>query len=87
VFLWATLALFDEVDDAVDTAEFYRPRRRSLYSVAAARAGILALLADAPEGERLERFLPDVPNEAIAVRKRRYGCGAVWPGVAPWWSA
>ena len=60
-FLWASLALFDEVEDAVDTAEVYRPRR---YSVAAARARILALLAEAPEGERFERFLPDVPNEA-----------------------
>jgi segregation and condensation protein A len=65
-FLWASLALFDEVDDAVDTAEVYRPRPRNWYSVAAARARILALLADAPEGERLERFLPDIPNEAIA---------------------
>jgi segregation and condensation protein A len=64
-FLWASLALFDEPEDAVDTAEVYRPRRRDLYSVAAARARILALLADAPEGERFECFLPDVPDVAI----------------------
>jgi segregation and condensation protein A len=64
-FLWASLALFDELEDAVDTAAVYRPRRRDLYSVAAARARILALLADAPEGERFERFLPDVPDAAI----------------------
>jgi segregation and condensation protein A len=65
-FLWASLALFEEVDDAVDTAAVYRPRRRDWYSVAAARARILALLADAPEGERFERFLPDMSNDASA---------------------
>jgi len=65
-FLWASLALFDEVDDAADTAEVYRPRRRSWFSVAAARTRILALLTDAPDGQRLERFLPDIPDEAVA---------------------
>ena len=65
-FLWASLALFDEVDDEVDMAEVYRPRPRHWYSVAAARARILALLADAPDGQRLERFLPDIANEAVA---------------------
>src|SRR6516225_4679816 len=30
-FLWASLALFDEVDDAVDTAAVYQPRRRHWY--------------------------------------------------------
>jgi segregation and condensation protein A len=64
-FLWASLALFDEVDDEVDTAEVYRPQRRHWYSVAAAGARILALLADAPDGERFERFLPDVSDAAI----------------------
>jgi segregation and condensation protein A len=64
-FLWASLALFDEAEDAVDTAAVYRPRQRDWYSVAAARARILAMLADAPEGERFERFLPDVPDAAI----------------------
>jgi len=64
-FLWASLVLFDEPEDAVDTAAVYRPRRRDLYSVAAARARIMAMLADAPEGERFERFLPDVPDAAI----------------------
>jgi chromatin segregation and condensation protein Rec8/ScpA/Scc1 (kleisin family) len=43
----------------------YRPQRRHWYSVAAARARILALLADAPDGERFERFLPDVSDAAI----------------------
>jgi segregation and condensation protein A len=64
-FLWASLALFDEAEDAVDTAAVYRPRRWDWYSVAAARARILAVLADAPEGERFERLLPDLPDESI----------------------
>ncbi len=79
-FLWASLALFEEVDDAVDTAAVYRPRRRDWYSVAAARARILALLADAPEGERFERFLPEVPNDASADKQTqsRVRRGLAW---------
>ena len=81
-FLWASLAVFDEVEDAVDTAEVYRPRRRNWYSVVAARARILALLAQAPEGGRFEQFLPDVAEaamtgEEIRSRVRRglaWGC-------------
>ena len=81
-FLWASLALFDEVEDAVDTAAVYQPRRRHWYSVVEARARILALLAQAPEGGRLEQFLPDVAEaamtgEAIRSRVRRglaWGC-------------
>ena len=79
-FLWASLALFDEAEDAVDTAEVYRPR--NWYSVLEARARILALLAQAPEGGRLEQFLPDVAEaamtgEEIRSRVRRglaWGC-------------
>jgi segregation and condensation protein A len=77
-FLWASLALFDEAEDAVDTAEVYRPRRRDWYSVAAARARILALLAEAPEGERFERFLPDVPNEAGEQTPSHVRRGLAW---------
>jgi segregation and condensation protein A len=81
-FLWASLALFDEVEDAVDTAAVYQPRRRYWYSVLEARARILALLAKAPEGGRLEQFLPDVAEaamtgEEIRSRVRRglaWGC-------------
>jgi len=81
-FLWASLALFDEVEDAVDTAAVYQPRRRHWYSVLEARARILALLAQAPEGGRLEQFLPDVTEaamtgQAIPSRVRRglaWGC-------------
>jgi segregation and condensation protein A len=83
-FLWASLALFDEVEDAVDTAAVYQPRRQYGYgdSVVAARARILALLAQAPEGGCLEQFLPDaaeaaLTGEAIRSRVRRglaWGC-------------
>jgi segregation and condensation protein A len=78
-FLWASLALFDEVEDAVGTAEVYQPRRRNWYSVLEARARILALLAQAPEGGRLEQFLPDVAEAAMTdegIRTR------VRPGLA-----
>ena len=81
-FLWASLALFDEVEDAVDTAAVYQPRRQYWDSVVAARARILALLAQAQEGGRLEQFLPDVvevamTGEEIPSRVRRglaWGC-------------
>ena len=81
-FLWASLALFDEVEDAVDTAAVYQPRRLNWYSVVEARARILALLAQTPEGGRLEQFLPDmaeapITGEAMRSRVRRglgWGC-------------
>jgi segregation and condensation protein A len=81
-FLWASLALFDEEEDAVDTAAVYQPRRRHWYSILEARARILALLAQAPEGGRLEQFLPDaaeaaMTGEEIRSRVRRglaWGC-------------
>jgi segregation and condensation protein A len=60
-FLWASLALFDDASDAVDTAAVYRPRRWDWYSIPEARARLLRLLAEAPAGERFERFLPDMP--------------------------
>ena len=70
-FLWASLALFDEVEDAVDTAAVYQPRRRHWYSVLEARARILALLAQAPQGGCLEQFLPDVVDAAMTGGKMR----------------
>jgi segregation and condensation protein A len=61
-FLWASLALFDD-DSAVDTTEVYRARPFELYAVAEARARILWLLADAPEGAPLERFVPELAGD------------------------
>jgi segregation and condensation protein A len=57
-FLWASLALFDD-ETAVDTTELYRPLPFALYQVAEARKRILQLLAEAPEGAPLARFLPE----------------------------
>jgi hypothetical protein len=65
-FLWASLALFDDASDAVDTAAVYRPRRWDWHSIPEARARILRLLAEAPAGERFERFLPDTYRNAAA---------------------
>jgi len=75
-FLWASLALFDD-DPSADTANLYRPRPFALYAVAEARARILRVLAAAPDGGPLARFLPDPPEtpESIAwqVLRRRSG--------------
>ena len=78
-FLWASLALFDEVEDAVDPTDVYQPRRH-WYSVVAARAHILAVLAQAPDGGRLEQFLPDVDEAAMsgAEIRSRVRCGLAW---------
>jgi segregation and condensation protein A len=65
-FLWASLALFDEAGDAVDTTTIYRPPRPALHSVPEARARILFLLAAAPEGGPFEQFLPELPQAATA---------------------
>ena len=59
-FLWASLALFDDDTAAADTATVYQARPFELYAVAEARERILQLLAEAPEGAPLERFLPDL---------------------------
>jgi hypothetical protein len=58
-FLWASLALFDD-DTAAPTD--YRPLHLDLYQVAEARERILRRLADAPEGQSLDRLLPDPPD-------------------------
>ena len=43
-FLWASLALFDEDSDPVDTADVYRPQPRAWFSIPQARARFLRLL-------------------------------------------
>jgi hypothetical protein len=58
-FLWGSLALFDDDTAAADPATVYQARPFELYAVAEARERILQLLAEAPEGAPLERFLPD----------------------------
>jgi hypothetical protein len=55
----------------------YRPRWADLYTVRNARDRILRLLAQAPDGAALSRFLPDVPDEGTiaipAALRRRAG--------------
>jgi segregation and condensation protein A len=57
-FLWASMALFDDTP-APDTATVYRPIHLDLHPVAEARARILRLLNESPEGALLERLLPE----------------------------
>jgi len=60
-FLWACLALFEDVADRADTAPRYQPRPMALHSVADARARILRLLAAAGDGQALGQLLPNAP--------------------------
>jgi segregation and condensation protein A len=69
-FLWASLALFDH-EPAPDTTALYRPRPLDLHDVSKARARIRQLLAAAPEGGTLDRFLPDPPEQAGDALRRR----------------
>jgi hypothetical protein len=62
-FLWVSMALFDDEAEP-DTATVYRPVHFDLYTVADARDRFLRLLAEAPRWEELDRFLPDVPEQA-----------------------
>ena len=78
-FLWASLALFEDDTAAADTATVYQARPFELYAVAEARERILRLLAAAPEGASLERFLPDPAEipESAARAKIRLAVGLV----------
>jgi segregation and condensation protein A len=69
-FLWACLALFDDAADSADTAAHDRPRWLDLYVMPEARDRILRLLAEAPDGGPLGRFLPQTAAEANALRRR-----------------
>jgi len=76
-FLWASMALFADGADETDAVSVYRPRWADLYTVGDARDRILRLLAEAPDGAALSRFLPDVPDEGTiaipAALRRRAG--------------
>jgi len=64
-FLWASLALFDDDLPAGDMAASYRPVWLDLHSIPDARDRILRLLADAPDGRKLDGLLPE-PLDADA---------------------
>ena len=61
-FLWANLALFDDVLPGAETIPQYRPRWHDLHSVPEARARILRRLAEAPDGCRLDTLLPEAAD-------------------------
>lgn len=58
-FLWAAMALFDDGPANPDAAPRYRPHRLDLHSVPDARTRILHLLAAGPDGQTLDRLLPE----------------------------
>ena len=60
-FLWASLALFEDASEQLDTVARYRPAWTDLYSVAEARSRILQILEDGGDGEALGHFLPEQP--------------------------
>ncbi|HST75415.1 MAG TPA: segregation/condensation protein A [Acetobacteraceae bacterium] len=62
-FLWASLALFEDPGDDVETAAGYRQRWFDLYPVAEARARILRLLDGTPEAQPLDRLLPELVDD------------------------
>jgi segregation and condensation protein A len=61
-FLWAGLALFDDDSADADATSWYLPRWLDLYSIPDARTRILRLLAETPEGHRLDELLPEAPD-------------------------
>jgi len=61
-FLWASLALFDDDSADADATSWYLPRWLDLYSIPGARTRILRLLAETPEGHRLDQLLPEGPD-------------------------
>ena len=63
-FLWASMALFDDGAAMPDTTPVYRPYWRDLHTADDARARILRLLDEIPDGTPLGRFLPAGPEAA-----------------------
>ncbi len=60
-FLWASLALFEDDAEQVDTVARYRPVWTGLYSVTEARDRILRIMGEGGDGHALEHFLPETP--------------------------
>jgi segregation and condensation protein A len=66
-FLWASVALFEDDAEALDTVARYHPTWTDLYSVAEARDRILRMLGEGCEGEELRHFLPEDPATGAAL--------------------
>jgi segregation and condensation protein A len=63
-FLWAAMALFDDAPSDPDAAPRYRPQPLDLHAVADARTRIMRLLAAGPDGQTLDRLLPERTGRA-----------------------
>ena len=58
-FLWASLGLFEDETEQLDTVARYRPTWTDLYSVAEARDRIMRIVGEGGDGESLGHFLPE----------------------------
>jgi segregation and condensation protein A len=76
-FLWASMALFDDAP-AAETAAVYRPPLLDLSTVAEARARILQRLSENPEGGPLDRFLPEMSEDAQSEACRKLRRRSAW---------
>jgi segregation and condensation protein A len=65
-FLWASLSLFEDDAEPLDTVARYRPTWTDLYPVAEARDRILRRLGEGGDGAALQHFLPKRPAIADA---------------------
>jgi segregation and condensation protein A len=72
-FLWASLSLFEDGFDELETVACYRPAWTDLYSVTEARERILRILGEGGEGEGLGHFLPEQPATAEAGDMPKHG--------------
>lgn len=71
-FLWAAMALFDDGPSDPDATLRYRPHPLDLHAVADARRRIMRVLAAGPDGQTLDRLLPEpTGGETNAALKRR----------------
>ena len=57
-FLWASLALFEDDAEQLDTVARYRPAWTNFYTVAEARDRILQILGEGGDEDTLAHFLP-----------------------------
>jgi segregation and condensation protein A len=79
-FLWASLSLFEDDAEQLDTVARYRPKWADLYSVAEARDRILQILGEGGDGETLGHFLPELHGAADAggPSKNPLRCYSAW---------
>jgi segregation and condensation protein A len=63
-FLWASLSLFEDEAEPLETVAVYRPLWTDLHTVAEARDRILRILGEGGDGQPLQHFLPEQPSVA-----------------------